>query len=281
MYDNICKFLAENYSNDFARWIFGEPKGLTILSPTELFVEPIRADALILLQSQDVVLHLEFQTQPDEAIPFRMADYRLRVHRRYPQKTMRQLVIYLKSTRSELVRQSVFNISGMRHEFDVIRLWEQPYSDLLQFPGLLPLAALGRSDDKIQTLREVSSSIDNLNDRREKSNIAAATSLLAGLVLKKEVIRAVLREETMQESVIYQDIKAQGIKQGLQQGRQQGQSNLILRQLKRRLGEVESADEARITELSVEQLEALGDALLDFANRDDLLTWLDNKSSIS
>jgi predicted transposase/invertase (TIGR01784 family) len=269
MYDNICKFLAENYSNDFARWVFGEPKGLTILSPTELFVEPIRADALILLQSSEVVLHLEFQTQPDEAIPFRMADYRLRVHRRYPQKTMRQLVIYLKSTRSELVQQNVFTISGMRHEFEVIRLWEQPYSDLLQFPGLLPLAVLGRSNDRSQTLREVSSLIDNLNDRREQSNIAAATSLLAGLVLKKEVIRAVLREETMQESVIYQDIKEQGV--------QQGQASLILRLLKRRLGEVKSADEARITGLSIEQLEALGDALLDFSNRDDLLIWLDNK----
>ena len=184
MYDNICKFLAENYSSDFARWVLGEPKGLTTLSPTELFVEPIRADALILLQSSDVVLHLEFQTQPDEAIPFRMADYRLRVHRRYPNKDMRQLVIYLKSTGSKLVRQNVFTISGMRHEFEVIRLWEQPYSELLQFPGLLPLAVLGRTDDRTQTLREIGSLIDNLSDRREQSNIAAATSLLAGLVLR-------------------------------------------------------------------------------------------------
>ena len=59
MYDNVCQFLAENFSSDFARWVFGEPKGLTKLSPTELFVEPIRADSLILLQSEDVVLHLE------------------------------------------------------------------------------------------------------------------------------------------------------------------------------------------------------------------------------
>ncbi len=268
MYDNICKFLAENYARDFAHWVFGEPKGLTKLSPTELFVEPIRADALILLQSSEVVLHLEFQTQPDEAIPFRMADYRLRVHRRYPNKNMRQLVIYLKSTGSELVQQNVFTISGMRHEFEVIRLWEQPYSELLQFPGLLPLAVLGRTDDRTQTLREISSLIDNLSDRREQSNIAAATSLLAGLVLEKEVIRTILREEIMQESVIYQDIKEQGV--------QEGQAILVLRQLKRRLGEIESKDEIRINGLSVDQLEVLGDALLDFSSYDDLSTWLAN-----
>ena len=272
MYDNVCKFLAENFSSDFACWVFGEPKGLTKLSPTELFVEPIRADALILLQSSEVVLHLEFQTLPDEAIPFRMADYRLRVHRRYPNKEMRQVVIYLKSTGSQLARQNVFTISGMRHEFEVIRLWEQPYSDLLQFTGLLPLAVLGRTDDRIQTLREISWLIDNLKDKTEQSNIAAATSLIAGLVLKKEVIRAVLREEIMQESVIYQDIKERSVQQGIQQG----QASLILRLLKRRLGQIESSDETRITGLSVEQLEALGDALLDFSSRDDLLAWLAN-----
>ena len=235
-------------------------------------VEPIRADALILLQSSEVVLHLEFQTQPDEAIPFRMADYRLRVHRRYPQKNMRQVVIYFKSTGSDLVRQNVFIISGMRHEFEVIRLWEQPYSELLQFPGLLPLAVLGRTNDRTQTLREIGDLIDNIDDRREQTNIVAATSLLAGLVLKKDVISAVLREEIMQESVIYQDIKKQGVQQGLQQG----QAILVLRQLKHRIGEIKSEDKTRINGLSVEQLEALGDELLDFSCYDDLSNWLAN-----
>ena len=275
MYDNVCKFLAENFSRDFARWILGEEKGLTKLSPTELFVESIRADALILLESSELVLHLEFQTKPDPQIPFRMADYRLRVHRRYPKKDMRQLVIYLKSTESQLVKQNVFTISGMRHEFEIIRLWEQPLSDLLQFTGLWPLAALGRTNDRIQVLREVSSLIDKIKDKKEQSNIAAATSILAGLILNKELIQAVFREEIVQDSVIYQDIKKQGLEQGLEQGRKQ-QASLILRLLKRRIGKIELSEETRITGLSVEQLEALGDALLDFSSHDDLITWLAN-----
>ena len=113
MFDNVCKFLAENYASDFAQWVFGEPKGLTVLSPTELSLQPIRADSLIMLQSESVVLHLEFQTVPDAEIPFRMADYRLRVYRKYPQKRMRQVVIYLKETSSDLVQQNSFTISGI------------------------------------------------------------------------------------------------------------------------------------------------------------------------
>ncbi len=278
MFDNVCKFLAENYANDFAQWVFGEPKGLTILTPTELSNEPIRADSLIMLQSEDVVLHLEFQTVPRAEIPFRMADYRLRVHRKYPNKEMRQIVIYLKETSSELVQQNSFTISGMRHEFEVIRIWEQPTTDLLRFPGLLPLAVLSRSDNRIQTLRQVSSFIDVLQDSRQQSNVAAATSILAGLVLEKEVIRSVLREEIMRESVIYQDIvekaTAKGKAEGKAEGIKEGEISLVLRLLKKRIGEIKAEDESRITNLSVEQLEALGEALLDFSSSDDLTDWL-------
>ncbi len=104
MFDNLCKFLAETFSSDFASWLLGEPVTLTELSPSELSLEPIRADALILLQSDQVVLHLEFQTQPKTEIPFRMADYRLRVYRRFPNKRMNQVVIYLQKTTSDLVQ---------------------------------------------------------------------------------------------------------------------------------------------------------------------------------
>ncbi|ERT03654.1 hypothetical protein M595_6405, partial [Lyngbya aestuarii BL J] len=103
MYDNICKFIAEEFSTDLASWLLGEPIQLTQLSPKELSIEPIRTDALILQQSNNLVLHVEFQTKTEATIPFRMTDYCLRVHRRYPDKEMHQVVIYLKQTASELV----------------------------------------------------------------------------------------------------------------------------------------------------------------------------------
>jgi predicted transposase/invertase (TIGR01784 family) len=126
MYDNICKFLAETYSRDFVSWLLGEPLTLTILSYSELSLEPIRADALILLESEEVMLHLEFQAEPDENMPFRMLDYRTQVYRWFPDKTMHQVVIYLKETGSEFVYQTAFILPSTRHEFEVIRLWEIP-----------------------------------------------------------------------------------------------------------------------------------------------------------
>ena len=270
MYDNVCKFLAENYSRDFAQWLLGEPISFTQLSPSELSLEPIRADALILLESDQIILHLEFQTDPDPKMSFRMLDYRTRVYRRFPKKTMRQVVIYLKETSSPLVQENAFILPNTRHEYEVLRLWEIPAEKMLGLSGLLPLANLGKTPNRPEILRQVAAKIDNIKGRTEKSNLAAATAILAGLVLSKEIIGSLLREEIMRESVIYQDIR----ESGKAQGRREEAVSLILRLLNRRLGEISSTLSQQIQELSLEQLETLGEALLDFTSLTDLTTWL-------
>jgi heme oxygenase len=62
-------------------------------------------------------------------------------------------------------------------------------------------------------------------------------------------------------------------------GRAAGQRELVLRQLTRKCGELSADLVARISALSDEQLADLGDALLDFANADDLERWLNHTTS--
>lgn len=214
MFDNVCKFLVETFTADFATWLLGAPVPLTQLSPAELSLEPIRADALVLLEAAASVLHLEFQTRPDPDLPFRMA------------------------------------------------------------PGLLPLAILCRSTNQPESLRAIAQRIEAIPDPRTQSNIAAATSILAGLVLDKALVQQILREAVMRDSVIYQDILAQGVQQGRQEGRQEGEATLILRLLERRCGPIADSTVAQVRSLSVAQLEAMGEALLDFQGPADLATWL-------
>jgi predicted transposase YdaD len=83
-----------------------------------------------------------------------MTDYRLRGRKRYPNKTMRQFVVYLYENDSPLVYQNTFEISGLRHEFQVIRLWEQPVAAFLNTPGLLPFAALAQVENPESIMRE-------------------------------------------------------------------------------------------------------------------------------
>jgi hypothetical protein len=59
-----------------------------------------------------------------------------------------------------------------------------------------------------------------------------------------------------------------------QQSREDEARSLVLRLLTRRLGSVSEEEQAQITALPLEQLEALGEALLDFRTVEDLRAWL-------
>ena len=68
---------------------------------------------------------------------------------------------------------------------------------------------------------------------------------------------------TFQETRFYRDIK------------QEGELSLILRQLNRKVGELPQEIRQRIEALSLEELENLAEALLDFTNMNDLHVWLE------
>ena len=71
----------------------------------------------------------------------------------------------------------------------------------------------------------------------------------------------------------------QGLQQGLQQGIENGLLEAVLLQLAHRLGELNSATQAKLRKLSFEQLQALLVALLDFRQKADLLAWLKAQTS--
>ena len=222
MFDNICKFLAQNFSEDYAQWLLGKSVTLTELKPTELSLEPIRADSLILLQSDQEILHIEFQTDPDEEIPFRTLDYRVRGYRKFPSKRMRQVVIYLRKTGSPLVHQTRFRMENTSHRFEVIRLWEQPSELFLQSLGLLPLAVLSKTDDPTIILNQVARIVEGISEKQLQNNISAATNIIAGLILEQTVISRLLRSDIMKESVVYQEILREGEAKGEAKGKIEG-----------------------------------------------------------
>ena len=248
MFDNVSKFLAENFSEDYATWLLGRPVTLTKLSPTELSLEPIRADSLILEQSEDLVLHLEFQTEPNEKMGFRMLDYRIRVYRRFPTKTMHQVVIYLKPTKSTLVYQDSFQVGETTHRYRVIRLWEQSSDLFLNSSGLLPLAVLTQTSDPTIILRKVAEVLETIPDNNLKQNLTAATAVFGGLVIKPDIVKTILRSQFMKESAVYQEILQEGLQQGLQQGKLEVARRLL--QLGMSLAQV-----AQVTGLSEQELQ--------------------------
>jgi predicted transposase/invertase (TIGR01784 family) len=242
MYDNTCKYLAETFSSDFASWLLGEAIALTKLEPSELSVEPIRADSVIFLESSQIILHIEFQTRADENMAFRMLDYWVRLHRKYPNKKIHQSIIYLKPTDSELVYETSFMAEQTSHNFNVIRLWEQSTEIFRQYLGLLPLAVLTK-DDPIETLKTVAKQLETISDKRIQSNVTTATYIISGLALEKEIIQRLLRREIMKESVTYQEILLEGKAEGKAEGEAKGLAKGLVE------GEIKAANQIALNML--------------------------------
>ena len=110
-------------------------------------------------------------------------------------------MIYLKPTNSPLAYQTSFNSEQLNHKFNVIRLWEQPTEIFQKYAGLLPFATLSQTNNPEEALRQVAKQIEIIPDRRVQSNVAAATHIISGLALSKEIIQRLLRSELMKESV--------------------------------------------------------------------------------
>lgn len=56
--------------------------------------------------------------------------------------------------------------------------------------------------------------------------------------------------------------------------RQEQTLEVVMRQLRRRIGNLSQQLSKRISQLSIEQLENLAEALLDFSTEGDLVVWL-------
>lgn len=266
-FDNVCKYLATEYPASFVRWLLNVDDNNIQVLPTELKLEPIRADTFILLQTTNQILHLEFQTLPTSVppLPLRMLDYWVRLYRQY-NCPIEQAVIFLKETSSEAAYVEQFTAANTQHRYRVIRLWEQEATRLLSNSALLPFATLARTDSPRAMLEQVSAQVDMIKEPEQQRNISACVELLASLKFDKNLIQKFLKTELMRESPLYQEI--------IQTGMQQGEQRIVIRQLTRRVGQISSELQAQIQSLSLSQIEELSEALLDFSNSEDLVLWL-------
>jgi len=91
--------------------------------------------------------------------------------------------------------------------------------------------------------------------------------------LSREEIKMILelQDAELKRSRFYQEVLAEG----REEGRRQEASGLVLRLLRRRFGSLGRQVQARIVDLSVDQMESLAEDLLGFEQLSDLERWLD------
>jgi predicted transposase/invertase (TIGR01784 family) len=114
---------------------------------------------------------------------------------------------------------------------------------------------------------EIPEKITSLPEIKTAFSIASRTNLTL-----KEL------EELEKREMFFEDQRGAIIK-SRQEGIIEGQTALILRLLARRTGEISPEIQTRIQQLSLEQLDDLGEILLDFTSQEDLIAWLESVST--
>ena len=100
---------------------------------------------------------------------------------------------------------------------------------------------------------------------------------------RQEIANMLGLADSLKQTRFYQEGIEEGRQEGIAKGREEGREEeakaLILRLLNRRVGELSLELKSQIRVLSLEQLEQLGEALLDFTEMADLLRWLQANSA--
>jgi predicted transposase YdaD len=136
---------------------------------------------------------------------------------------------------------------------------------LFELATLLPFVPILKDGGNQQTVRRA---LVQLQKNEELVELESLLGFFASFVLDTDLVRQIMRWDmtVLRESPWYQEIRQEGRKE-------EGQS-LILLQLTRRIGEVAPEVRLQVQALSLAQLEALGEALLDFSEPADLDEWL-------
>ena len=113
------------------------------------------------------------------------------------------------------------------------------------------------------------------NDREKQGIIELLETVLLSKFsqLSRQEIEAMFLVSDIKQTRVYQEAK----QEGREEGRQNGEMILVIRQLSKRFGKLKDVYVENIKSLNIEQLEKLGEALLDFTDINDLKTWLESE----
>lgn len=235
-----------------------------------------------------LLIHIEIQGNADQNFEERMFIYNYRIFDRYHQNVV-SLAILTDTNRKFRPKGYEFKRWGfeLSFKFPVIKLidYNKNWAALEANPNPFAVVVMSqlkarqvKSPDQLLSwkLRLIRMLYDRKYSRQQIINLFRFIDWLIRLPEELEQTfedRLAEYEGTTMPYVT--SIERRATERALQQGKQE----LVLRQLKRRVGELEPELEQQVKVLSIEQLEELGEALLDFTDVAQLKDWLQNKGT--
>jgi predicted transposase YdaD len=270
-----------------------DPNSLTLL-PQEYFADLTSGEKHIVdllaqvgFAGEDVgfLIHVEAQATSKADFARRMFLYFARLYQKYLRPIYPVVVFsFDEPFRKEPITYKVefTDLKVMEFNFRAIQLNRLNWRDYLHQNN--PVAAALMAKMRIAPADRPLVKIECLRLLATLQLNPARTQLISGFV------DTYLKLNTQEEQVFQAEIarlvpiEQEGIMQivtsWMEQGIEQGEKSLIFRQLARQVGDLPAAVRAQVEQLPLPQLEALGEALLDFKSLNQLQNWLSQQPTL-
>ncbi|MCC5636452.1 DUF4351 domain-containing protein [Nostoc sp. CHAB 5844] len=239
------------------------------------------------IEGQEIwlLIHVEIQAKPEDDFAERMFSYNLRIFDKFSKPAI-SLAILCDTDTKWRPHQYSYNYpdTKLNFEFGTVKLldYQNRWAELENSdnPFAMVVMAHLKTQETIKKLGERKnwkfSLIRKMYARGwQEKDIRNLYRFIDWIMILPKALEAEFWQDFKQfEQEQSMSYVTTGERIGYERGQKEQAQNLVLRQLQKRVGELPQSECDRIKSLALNQLEALGEALLDFTKLDDLLTWL-------
>ena len=222
-YDATMKDLIEGYARAWAERFHSHPVLAVTVIDADVSTVTARADKVLKVREGDGIeclLNIEAEGRHAADVPDRLMHYSILLRHRH-NLPVRSVVILLRASANATAVTGTLEVRRRPDEppyliftYEVVRLWTEPLSPLLEGPiGLLPLAPLTdeAQADLPGVVGRVVTRLRAETSREQAGMMETATFVLMGMRYEEAVIENLFQEiQEMEESTTYQLIMRRG-----------------------------------------------------------------------
>jgi len=130
--DILLRDILQKIPEKFIQLLTGK-RGSKILDNTFPVIKERKADFVVELEGGSI-FHLELQTYPDKNMPLRMLEYRVLLMQKYPNKEIRQMVLFV-GDRTPKMKNSI-NDKNLSFSYELKHIKELSCRELMESPQM-------------------------------------------------------------------------------------------------------------------------------------------------
>jgi predicted transposase YdaD len=256
---------------------FPDKEVFTDVTAGERYETDLLVQARFRGQSSYFLIHIEHQSTPDSNFNKRMFRYFARLHEKFDVPIYPVVVFSYdkpKNLAASHYRMEFPDLKVLEFNYRVIQLNRLNWRDFLNQPNPLASALMAKMQIAPEDRPKVKAECLRLLVTLRLDS--ARMQLISGFIDTYLDLTSDEEQAFQAELGRIEPEEREGVMQIVTSWMKQGQAFTVLRQLKRKFGELDPEVEVQIQRLESTQLEELSEALLDFEEVGDLTAWLRN-----